>query len=29
MMLKGAYGQWPEQLAFLGGWFGAPGQMGH
>jgi YjbE family integral membrane protein len=25
MTLKGAYGQWPEQLAFLSGWFGAPG----
>jgi YjbE family integral membrane protein len=29
MTLKGAYGQWPEQLAFLSGWFGAPGVMGH
>jgi len=29
MTLKGAYGQWPEQLAFLSGWFGAPGAMGH
>jgi YjbE family integral membrane protein len=29
MTLKGAYGQWPEQLSFLGGWFGAPGAMGH
>lgn len=29
MTLKGAYGQWPEQLAFLSGWFGAPGEMGH
>ncbi len=29
MTLKGAYGQWPEQLSFLGAWFGAPGQMGH
>lgn len=29
MTLKGAYGQWPEQLAFLGGWFGEPGMMGH
>ena len=25
MTLKGAYGQWPEQLSFLSGWFGAPG----
>ena len=29
MTLKGAYGQWPEQLSFLSAWFGAPGQMGH
>ena len=29
MMLKGAYGQWPEQLSLLGAWFGAPGAMGH
>ena len=29
MTLKGAYGQWPEQLSFLGAWFGAPGAMGH
>ena len=29
MTLKGAYGQWPEQLSFLGVWFGAPGAMGH
>lgn len=29
MTLKGAYGQWPEQLAFLSGWFGPPGAMGH
>jgi len=29
MTLKGAYGQWPEQLSFLSGWFGAPGVMGH
>lgn len=29
MTLKGAYGQWPEQLSFLSGWFGAPGAMGH
>lgn len=29
MTLKGAYGQWPEQLSFLNAWFGAPGQMGH
>jgi YjbE family integral membrane protein len=29
MTLKGAYGQWPEQLSFLSAWFGAPGAMGH
>jgi YjbE family integral membrane protein len=29
MTAKGAYGQWPEQLSFLGVWFGAPGAMGH
>jgi YjbE family integral membrane protein len=29
MTLKGAYGQWPEQLSFLGAWFGAPGALGH
>ncbi len=29
MTLKGAYGQWPEHLAFLAGWFGEPGAMGH
>jgi YjbE family integral membrane protein len=29
MTLKGAYGQWPEQLSFLNAWFGAPGQMSH
>ena len=29
MTLNGAYGQWPEQLSFLGAWFGAPGAMGH
>lgn len=29
MTLKGAYGQWPEQLSFLSGWFGAPGASGH
>jgi YjbE family integral membrane protein len=29
MLLKGAYGQWPEHLSFLSTWFGAPGQMGH
>lgn len=29
MTLKGAYGQWPEQLSFLSAWFGAPGLMGH
>ncbi|ODT06050.1 MAG: hypothetical protein ABS58_13110 [Mesorhizobium sp. SCN 65-20] len=29
MTLKGAYGQWPEQLSFLSGLFGAPGVMGH
>lgn len=29
MTLKGAYGQWPEQLAFLGSWFGPPGASGH
>jgi YjbE family integral membrane protein len=29
MILKGAYGQWPEQFAFLGAWFGPPGAAGH
>ncbi|PSJ64343.1 TerC family protein [Kumtagia ephedrae] len=29
MTLKGAYGQWPEQLSVLGAWFGAPGAAGH
>jgi len=29
MTLKGAYEQWPDHLAFLSGWFGAPGAMGH
>jgi YjbE family integral membrane protein len=29
MTLKGAYGVWPEQLAFLGGWFGPAGAAGH
>ncbi len=29
MTLKGAYGQWPDQLSFLSAWFGAPGAMGH
>jgi predicted tellurium resistance membrane protein TerC len=29
MTLKGAYGQWPEALSFLSGWFGPPGAMGH
>jgi YjbE family integral membrane protein len=29
MTVKGAYGQWPEQLSFLSAWFGAPGAMGH
>jgi YjbE family integral membrane protein len=29
MTLKGAYGQWPEQFAFLGGWFGGPDSPGH
>ena len=29
MTLKGAYGQWPDQLSFLSFWFGAPGSMGH
>ncbi len=29
MTLKGAYGQWPEQLSALGAWFGPPGAIGH
>lgn len=29
MTLKGAYGQWPDQLSFLSVWFGAPGALGH
>ena len=29
MTLKGAYGQWPDQLSFLSVWFGPPGQAGH
>ncbi|MDQ6433163.1 TerC family protein [Mesorhizobium sp. LHD-90] len=29
MTLKGAYGQWPEQLSVLGTWFGPPGAVGH
>lgn len=29
MTLKGAYGQWPEHLSALGGWFGPPGAIGH
>jgi YjbE family integral membrane protein len=29
MTLKGAYGQWPDQLSFLGAWFGEPGALGH
>jgi predicted tellurium resistance membrane protein TerC len=29
MTLKGAYGQWPDHLSFLSGWFGAPGASGH
>ncbi|MEQ1954409.1 TerC family protein [Mesorhizobium sp. CN2-181] len=29
MTLKGAYGQWPDQLSALGAWFGPPGAIGH
>ncbi|MCO5062808.1 MAG: TerC family protein [Rhizobiaceae bacterium] len=29
MTLKGAYSQWPDHLAILGNWFGAPGITGH
>lgn len=29
MTLKGAYGQWPEQLAFLDFWFAGGSAMGH
>jgi YjbE family integral membrane protein len=29
MTLKGAYGQWPEQFAFLDFWFGGKSAMGH